>query len=219
MWLTKSRNWQGPVFGAVDKFEGLGIFVDTYRNNRPGVNFPYVMAMLGDGQTPYDQEHDGLANEVAGCSARGLRNSAHPTRMRLTYFAEGNLTVSLVYKTDSPEDWTECFSTSEITIPSVSYLGFTAETGELSDNHDILKVDTKNLYTVAAKDLPSSGDNTVRGSGKGRSSYDGGYGGKKKSGGWGWFFIKFVLLIVICGGAYVGFTIWRTQQRGRSSRF
>jgi mannose-binding lectin 2 len=72
MWLTKQRATQGPVFGSTDRFEGLGIFVDTYKNNRPGVSFPYVMAMMGDGQTTYDQAHDGKANELAGCSVRSL---------------------------------------------------------------------------------------------------------------------------------------------------
>lgn len=70
MWITKNRAQQGTVFGMQDKFEGLGIFFDTYKNNRPGVVFPYVMAMLGDGQTVYDQGNDGKANELAGCSVR-----------------------------------------------------------------------------------------------------------------------------------------------------
>lgn len=47
MWITKQRAITGPVFGSADKFEGLGIFFDTYKNNRPGTIFPYVMAMLG----------------------------------------------------------------------------------------------------------------------------------------------------------------------------
>lgn len=68
MWLTKQRAASGKVFGFVDKFEGLGIFIDTYKNNRPGVSFPYVMAMLGDGNTAYDKDNDGKANELAGCS-------------------------------------------------------------------------------------------------------------------------------------------------------
>lgn len=68
MWLTKERAQQGTVFGSADKFEGLGIFIDTYKNNRPGTVFPYVMAMMGDGQTSYDKEADGKANELAGCS-------------------------------------------------------------------------------------------------------------------------------------------------------
>ena len=68
MWLTKQRGTQGPVFGSTDQFEGLGIFIDTYKNNRPGIIFPLVMAMLGDGQTTYDNNNDGKANEIASCS-------------------------------------------------------------------------------------------------------------------------------------------------------
>lgn len=68
LWITKDRATPGPVFGHKDKFEGLGILFDTYKNNRPGVTFPYVMAMLGDGQTSYDQANDGKANEIGGCA-------------------------------------------------------------------------------------------------------------------------------------------------------
>lgn len=75
LWVTKERAKQGPVFGSMDRFEGLGLFIDTYKNNRPGVTFPYVMAMLGNGSVTYDKDHDGLANELAGCSVRLLQPS------------------------------------------------------------------------------------------------------------------------------------------------
>ena len=70
LWLTKQRGQQGDVFGHADRFEGLGIFFDTYRNNRPGTVFPYVMAMVGDGQTAYNKANDGRDQELAGCSVR-----------------------------------------------------------------------------------------------------------------------------------------------------
>ena len=70
LWVTKQRATPGPVFGHTDEFEGLGIFFDTYKNNRPGVTFPYVMAMLGDGHTKYDHGNDGKSNELAGCTVR-----------------------------------------------------------------------------------------------------------------------------------------------------
>lgn len=72
LWLTKQRATQGPVFGSTDYFDGLGIFFDTYKNNRPGTSFPFVMAMMGDGKTSYDQAHDGKANQLAGCSVCGI---------------------------------------------------------------------------------------------------------------------------------------------------
>lgn len=68
IWVTKERATPGPVFGSMDKFEGLGLFIDTYKNQRPGVTFPYVMAMLGNNSVSYDKDHDGKDNEIAGCS-------------------------------------------------------------------------------------------------------------------------------------------------------
>jgi mannose-binding lectin 2 len=70
MWLTKQRASPGTVFGHADYFEGLGIFIDTYKNQRPGVVFPYVMAMVGNASVSYDKDHDGKDNELAGCSVR-----------------------------------------------------------------------------------------------------------------------------------------------------
>ena len=70
LWITKQRGQQGPVFGHTDKFEGLGVFFDTYKNDRPGVVFPMVMAMVGDGQTSYNKDTDGKDQDIAFCSVR-----------------------------------------------------------------------------------------------------------------------------------------------------
>lgn len=227
IWVTKQRGQQGTVFGSQDRFEGLGIFIDTYKNHRPGVVFPYVMAMLGDGQTTYDQANDGKANELAGCSvctpsrprmlhptdlyvsqARGLRNAAHPTKARITYFQEKSLKVELMYKRE--DEWQDCFEVPGIKLPSVTYLGFSAHTGELSDNHDIIKVDTRNLYN------PNGGTQAQRDHSRSKASSR--QGGRKKAGGssgggWGWFFLKFVLFGLALTAAYVGFTVYRSKQR------
>lgn len=89
LWVTKERAKPGPVFGMMDQFEGLGLFIDTYKNNRPGIIFPYVMAMIGNGSVTYDKEHDGQANELAGCSVRILEStflrSNFDTKMRRRY--------------------------------------------------------------------------------------------------------------------------------------
>lgn len=222
MWLTKQRASPGPVFGSVDKFEGLGIFFDTYKNNRPGTVFPYVMAMVGDGTKVYDKSNDGKDNEFMGCSARGIRGASIPTKARLTYFQDKSLKLMLQYKTEGK--WELCFETSENVpvIPSVAYLGFSAETGELSDNHDIVSVSTKNLYdtkgkgesTTATKGKDSK-EKPSKGKGKDRGRKD---KEVKERGGWGWFLFKVFMFFAVVGGAYVGFTAWRTQQR-RSHRF
>ena len=210
-WLTKQRGLQGPVFGSADNFEGLGIFFDTYKNNRPGVVFPYVMAMVGDGKTAYNKDTDGKESEFAGCSARGIRQATVPTKFKLTYFQDKFLKLELQYKAEG--EWTLCFETSEPpSIPQVAYLGFSAETGELSDNHDIISVAAKNLYSASSsKIIP--GNSRRKG-----SKSAGGRKGDKKKGSWTWFFIKIVLVVLAVGGGYVGYTAYRTQNR-RSHRF
>ncbi|KAI1268393.1 concanavalin A-like lectin/glucanase domain-containing protein [Xylariaceae sp. FL1019] len=199
MWLTKERGEIGPVFGHRDYFEGLGIFVDTYKNNRPGTVFPYVMAMVGDGKTGYTKDNDGKDQEFAGCSARGLRNPKVPTKLRLTYFQDKSLKLELQYKTE--DEWQLCFESNDPpSIPSVTYLGFSAETGELSDNHDIISIEAKNLYTTGgASARPAS-------PGRGKNARAGDKSGS--SGGWTWFFVKIVLVLLVLGGGYVGFTAW-----------
>jgi mannose-binding lectin 2 len=208
MWVTRQRGQQGNVFGHTDNFEGLGVFFDTYKNNRPGVVFPYVSAMFGDGQTSYDKGQDGKGTEFAGCSARGIRHSNTPTKFRLTYFQEKQLKLELQYKNEN--DWQTCFDVdSPPNIPNISYLGFSAETGELSDNHDIISIRAKNLYNS-----PSVSGSKAKPGGKDRKPVT----SKGQSGGsWLWFLTKVVIFLVVVGGAYVGFTAYRA--RSKSHRF
>lgn len=227
MWITKDRATPGPVFGHKDEFEGLAIFFDTYKNNRPGVVFPYVMAMMGDGRTKYDQTNDGKANEIGGCSvspttngwavnnllqARGLRGANIPTKAKLTYFQDKSLSLQLQYKTD--DRWSLCFSLEPsaslaLKLPNVVYLGFSAETGELSDNFDIISVETRNLYSLGGSsgDPGSKQESSRKKSGRGRR--------ERESGGWGWFFFKLIMFAGLLVGGYVGWTMYRTSKRTR----
>ncbi|KAI4130228.1 MAG: hypothetical protein LQ338_001843 [Usnochroma carphineum] len=213
IWLTKQRAQTGPVFGSVDQFEGLGVFIDTYKNQRPGVVFPYVMAMVGNGSVSYDKDHDGKDNEIGGCSARGIRSSSTPTKIRLTFFAEKSLKVDLQYKSEN--EWTECFETGPLTLPSVAYLGFSAETGELSDNHDIISVETKNKYVNKAYSEQAAGGSTTDAGGKGRGGGGSQFRQEKERGSWKWFFFKVFVFGGVVVGGYVGWTMWRANQRGR----
>lgn len=211
IWLTEERAKPGNVFGHADNFNGLGIFIDTYKNSRPGVVFPYVMAMLGNSSVSYDQNHDGKENEMAGCSARGIRGTdAVPKKIRMTYYQDTSLKVELQYKAEN--EWTECFETEAFKLPQTSYLGFSAHTGELTDNHDIMSVNSFNLHMRQNTGSSRSGD---RGSKAKAKPYN--PGGDKERGSWRWFFLKIVLLGIVVGGGYVGYTMYRASKRG--SRF
>ena len=128
------------------------------------------------------------------------------------------MTLELQYK--SEDSWIECFQLdaekTNIAIPSVAYLGLSAETGELSDNHDIISLKTQNLYSISGSPPPtnrgSSSSNRDRGNAKNSKKQD----SKSSSGGgggWLWFLFKVVLFFAAIAGGYVGWTAYRARQR------
>ena len=143
--------------------------------------------------------------------ARGLRGASVPTKAKLTYFQDRSLRLQLQYK--SEDTWIDCFNIEPTTqqplkMPNSAYLSFSAETGELSDNFDIISVETRNMYNAVGSSTGTKSGQQGRG-GRGRR--------EKKSGGWGWFLTKIILFIVVAGGGYVGYSYYRMKQR--NSRF
>lgn len=207
MWLTRQRAQSGAVFGSADEFEGLGIFFDTYKNNRPGTVFPYVMAMIGDGRTQYDKDSDGRANEYAGCSARGLHGGDSSKKARVTYFQDKSLKLELQLK--EGEEWTLCFEKEDPPVlPSVAYLGFSAETGELTERHELIGATTKSLYFAPGESRPGTAASRKR-----KPVVSAG----QQKGGWGWWFFKFFLGVGGIGGAALGYREYQARQKNHWS--
>ncbi|KAG0181464.1 hypothetical protein DFQ29_008246 [Apophysomyces sp. BC1021] len=151
MWITKQRALQGPVFGSVNNFEGLGLFFDTYDNERAHRHtFPYISAMLGDGVKAYDNDKDGRETEFAGCEAQ-FRDRDFATRARLTYYKDNYIQLDVMWADE--DEWEQCFKQLDVRLPEHVYLGFTAHTGEVTDNHDIVSVTTRTLEEKA-KEIP-----------------------------------------------------------------
>ena len=151
--------------------------------------------------------------------ARGIRNKDIPTKAKLTYFQDQNLVLQLQYKKE--DEWIPCFDIPNIKIPTVSYLGFSAETGELSDNHDIISVQTKNLYDAATRGQSRKAAEQKRKdrvAKKPTSSYS--EGSSSGIGGWIWFFVKLIIGSGAVGGAgYFGYTAYRTRQRTQARKY
>jgi mannose-binding lectin 2 len=148
--------------------------------------------------------------------ARGIRNSQTPTKAKLTYFQDQYLKLELQYK--SEDEWTTCFEVPNFKVPPVAYLGFRAETGELTDNHDIITVRSHNLYKKnPGGAAPQSTTDGKKGKKTSSTTREGGSstGGSSTGGGWTWFFMKFVFFGLALTGAYVGYTMYRTRQRDR----
>ncbi|KAG5840970.1 VIP36-like protein [Anguilla rostrata] len=138
VWFTKERMQIGPVFGNMDLFTGLGLFLDTYPNDNKHQErvFPYVSAMVGNGSVKYDHEHDGRPTELGGCTAI-LRNVDHDTFILVRY-VQHRLTV--MTNIDGKQEWRDCLDRPGVHLPLGYYFGASAITGDLSDNHDLISL-------------------------------------------------------------------------------
>lgn len=127
----------------------------------------------------------------------------------MTYYQDTSLKVELQYK--AVDEWVDCFETEAFRLPQTSYLGFSGETGELTDNHDIISVTSHNLHV---RQDTGTGSTKDRGE---KSAKSKAYNVEKERGSWRWFFLKLVLFGIVVVGGYIGYTMCRASNRG--SRF
>ncbi|CAF0916737.1 unnamed protein product [Brachionus calyciflorus] len=212
MWYTKERNVLGPVFGNKDHFTGLGIILDTYANyNGPNNRVhPYISAMINNGSLGYDHEKDGINTALAGCESM-FRNKDYDTFLAVRY-QNYKLTVST--DVDNKNQWKECLSVENVKLPTRYYFGFSAATGDLSDNHDIISVKVYRLESPRKNEQidhsliePSSASFPEQ-----KELVD----AERPSTAWRVIKIMFISVFVIglvVGALYVGYNIYDKQRR------
>ncbi|CAA22477.1 Lectin family glycoprotein receptor [Schizosaccharomyces pombe] len=150
--LAAERAKPGPVFGFTDKFNGYGIFIDTYNNHRPGTLFPRVIVMKGDGHTPYDYENDGKANEIASCSALNVRGNDYNLG-KLKYDKNAKkLRFEIAYQGSS--SFIKCFDLNEVELPLTTFMSFSAHTGDLSESHEIASILSRTITDIDDEGTP-----------------------------------------------------------------
>ncbi|XP_071338025.1 lectin, mannose-binding 2-like b isoform X2 [Trachinotus anak] len=149
IWLTRDRMQNGPVFGNMNQFVGLGIFVDTYPNadKTHDRTFPYISVMLGNGTLSYDHDYDGRPTELGGCTAM-VRNAIYDTFL-LVRLSKNRLT--LMVDVDGKQEWKHCADITGLRLPPGYFFGASSATGDLSDNHDIISM---KLYQLTVERTP-----------------------------------------------------------------
>ena len=96
--------------------------------------------MIGDGHKAYDHGNDNQASIAGyGCEAN-IRGTKQNVLAHLTYYKNDILKLEL--SESGTDRWQTCFVLSDTKLPDKGYIGMSARTGELFDNHDILKLET-----------------------------------------------------------------------------
>ncbi|CAF0723714.1 unnamed protein product [Adineta ricciae] len=215
IWYARDPKLDGPVFGYTDYFYGLAVIMDTYANDheRQKHIYPYISAIVNNGTLHYNHDRDGTDISIAGCES-SFRGRTTDTLVAIRY-ENNRLTVST--DVDGKNIWVVCFSIDNIHLPTNYYFGFTAATGQLSDNHDIISVrtfqlatseqrrseDRKNIIPAAPAAKPGSTENDT-----------------SKSSSWSVLkiFLLVVFVILICLGA-IGSVWYMRSYSHRSKRF
>ncbi|XP_014425721.2 protein ERGIC-53 [Pelodiscus sinensis] len=152
IWFTESQGLEGPVFGAADTWNGVGIFFDSFDNDGKKNN-PAVIVVGNNGKLLYDHQNDGSTQALASCQ-RDFRNKPYPVRVKITYYQK-LLTVMINNGfTPDKEDYEFCATVENMILPSEGYFGISAATGGLADDHDVLSFLTFQL-TEPGKEAPT----------------------------------------------------------------
>ncbi|CAF0758918.1 unnamed protein product [Didymodactylos carnosus] len=137
VWFTEKPGVEGPVFGSNDLWKGLGIFLDSFDNDALQNN-PIIAVMVNDGTKQYDHQHDGT-DQIQGSCIRDFRNKPLPIRLKIEFF---NNVLTLYINNGLTQDdnaFEFCTRVEQPNLPKSGYLGVSAATGGLADDHDVIE--------------------------------------------------------------------------------
>jgi mannose-binding lectin 2 len=216
-WYTRDRMQPGPVFGSKDYFLGLAIIIDTYSNHNGPHNHghPYISAMVNNGSLHYDHDRDGTHTQLAGCEAK-IRNSQYDTWISIRYERD---VLTVMTDINGKNAWDSCLRVEGVILPTNYFIGLSAATGDLSDNHDVIAVKT---YELELPDNQASEprDNVLPAAQSyepPREHHD-----DPKSQGWSGvkvFFVTLGVLLAIAAVGVVGVIVYQNHQQNSRKRF
>ena len=147
MWIVSDEDYvEGDLHGFVEKFEGIGIIFDTFKNTEHLSYHRDVTVLINDGQKTYEI----MTENILGCNTN-LRYSSERADFSVTDSARVKISLDngkLMLQIDSRNtgDWMPCVDIDDIRFRSgwirESHIGFTGSTGQLADNHDIISFHT-----------------------------------------------------------------------------
>jgi lectin, mannose-binding 2 len=144
LWVTTSRRFEAPGPAQVG-FTGFGVTLDTFKNEEHGHLHRDVLFLTSAKGPPT------IDGSPVGCDSdyrywEGLHDFSARNYSGLRVSFRDNH-VSLFMDPRGTENWVECFSRARVAASldwwrSGIYLGLSASTGDLADNHDVLSLVT-----------------------------------------------------------------------------
>ena len=163
LFLVKERTKQGSAIGGPERFQGMAILLDSYKNGGTTGNFPLVSFNFLLSITYYFQRFLVLFQTERGISIMiqmaliKISENAFlviETNKNQVFFVSGKFFSIRIFHDehfrylddrltvrvdpDGSGDFRKtCFDVEGVILPTGLYLGVTSATGDLTDNHDI----------------------------------------------------------------------------------
>uniref|UniRef100_A0A8C7YR27 Lectin, mannose-binding, 1 n=1 Tax=Oryzias sinensis TaxID=183150 RepID=A0A8C7YR27_9TELE len=114
VWFSTAQGIDGPVYGAADRWDGIGIFFDSFDNDAKKNN-PAIIVVGNNGNLVYDHQKEKTTTSMFFYQVM-INNGFTPDK----------------------EDYEFCTKVENMVIPTEGFFGISAATGGLADDHDVL---------------------------------------------------------------------------------
>jgi mannose-binding lectin 2 len=147
LWMTQTKHYSGgTLHGAPDKFTGIGIILDTFKNTENAATHKDVMVLINDGQKSVEE----MQKSAFGCDSafryhekRADFSVTNSSRLKITY---NNQKLDVFIDPRSTGVWEACTSIPNLGLPNgwaqTAQFGISSSTGALADNHDVVSFNT-----------------------------------------------------------------------------
>lgn len=160
IWYTSGNGQLGPVYGASDYWNGVGIFLDSFDNNNQLDN-PSISVVFNNGTMQYQHDSDGTTQHSGSCKF-DFRNKPYPVKIRARY-EKRTLSVSFTSGNFPNDEYFQtCTVVENVDLPSNYYFGVSAATGGLADDHDVIKFLTSSLIDTQPAPTPEEAEDEAK---------------------------------------------------------
>jgi mannose-binding lectin 2 len=147
MWIVQQSYYtEGNLHGFQEKFVGVGIIFDTFKNTESISTHRDVTVLVNDGTKTYEM----MTENVQGCNTN-VRYHADRADFSVLDASRAKISIDdnkleIMMDPKNANEWEACVTIPRLNLPSgwlaKSYVGLTATTGQLADNHDIIYLKT-----------------------------------------------------------------------------
>eukprot|EP00596_Hydrurales_sp_CCMP1899_P007064 CAMPEP_0119038746 /NCGR_PEP_ID=MMETSP1177-20130426/7849_1 /TAXON_ID=2985 /ORGANISM="Ochromonas sp, Strain CCMP1899" /LENGTH=382 /DNA_ID=CAMNT_0007001727 /DNA_START=180 /DNA_END=1329 /DNA_ORIENTATION=- len=148
LWFVQQGFYnEGEVHGFQEQYVGVGIVFDTFKNTEDPASHRDVTILINDGEKTWKT----MVEDVQGCNMMGLRYDNKRGDFKVSDYSQAKIVItdkklSVLVDPQGDEEWKPCVEIDDVKLPeewlSDAYIGITASTGQLSDNHDVISLVT-----------------------------------------------------------------------------